>query len=80
MQRFKIAFLLFVFISCEEDSYKMDRKIQFKADSLFVLEEQLLTKKLDSICLENQKSRKQNLLDSIVEIRKQEIIQFQKGL
>ncbi|MGB3083765.1 MAG: hypothetical protein WBB21_03555, partial [Saprospiraceae bacterium] len=65
---------------CEEDSYKMDRKIQFKADSLFVLEEQLLTKKLDSICLENQKSRKQNLLDSIVEIRKQEIIQFQKGL
>lgn len=80
MYRIHGLFLILIFCSCENEMQKEDHFIKFKVDSLFQLEEKMLTTKMDSLCAQKYKNRKQIILDSIVMVRKKEIIQLQKGL
>ena len=80
MNRYNFFLLAFILYSCENESIKENHLLKFKVDSLFQLEEKALILKMDSICALKYNARKQIILDSIVEVRKQEIIQLQKGL
>ncbi len=66
--------------SCGEDIRTIERRAKYKADSLFQYEYSGIIKFQDSICELKQSKDMSNLLDSIVEIRKQEIIKLQQGL
>jgi hypothetical protein len=74
-----LLFLIF-FFSCGEDAYKIEKKAKVKADSLFQIEYQTIIREQDSLCMLRNKSVLPHLLDSIVEVRKIQIIQLQKGL
>jgi high-affinity K+ transport system ATPase subunit B len=80
MKAFNILLITILIASCEEDSYRLEKHARITADSLFQLEYQTLIREQDSLCLIKKQARKQIMLDSIVLVRKQEIIQLQKGL
>ncbi len=80
MKAFKILFVVLLCSSCEEESYRLEKHARITADSLFQLEYQMLIREQDSLCILRKQARMQILLDSIVLVRKQEIIQLQKGL
>lgn len=80
MKVFKFLLIAILFSSCEAESYRLEKHARITADSLFQLEYQTLIREQDSLCVLRKQARKQILLDSIVLVRKQEIIQLQKGL
>lgn len=80
MKMLSLIIICILIYSCEEDTYRMEKGAKHKADSIFQIQYQSLIKEQDSICTFRKKMNMQHLLDSIVEIRKREIIQLQKGL
>ena len=59
---------------------KWKKRAKFEADSLFLIEYQSILKEQDSICTLRKQASLKTMVDSIVDIRKKEIIQLQKGL
>ncbi len=72
--------LIGILSSCQEETPKMERQVKLSADSLFQIERALLTRELDSICVQYKHTYHQSILDSIVLQRKKEILQLQQGL
>lgn len=72
--------LVWIFSACVDESPKSNRIIEFKADSLFQLEINNLTREADSMCQLFQTMNHSIFLDSIVAVRKKEILQLQRGL
>lgn len=66
--------------SCIDESPKLNRIIEFKADSLLQLEINNLTREADSACRIFHQLNHPIFLDSIVALRKKEILQLQQGL
>lgn len=80
MKQISCLLFLLMWMSCGEDIRSLDRRAKYKADSLFQYEYPVIIKTQDSICNLKKDMNKQVLLDSIVEIRKQEIIKLQEDL
>jgi len=72
--------MLFLLTSCIDESPKLNRIIEFKADSLLQLEINNLSREADSFCLIFHQLNHPIFLDSIVALRKKEILQLQQGL
>lgn len=80
MKVFKFILIGMVILSCRKNINSLEKKAKYQADSLFQLEYPLVNNSLDSLCNLKKQNRMHVLLDSVVEIRKQEIIELQKGL
>jgi hypothetical protein len=80
MNKFKFICLLTLLSSCGEDVFKIERLAQQQADSLFLVEYPTLVHIQDSICQLNKQLNRNAIIDSIVEVRKQQIIDIQKSL
>jgi high-affinity K+ transport system ATPase subunit B len=79
MMRYIASILLF-FSACADESYKVEQKVGFIADSLFRTEKDLIHREMDSLCQVNKVKRHDFVLDSIIEVRKEEILKLQRGL
>ncbi|MBK6859837.1 MAG: hypothetical protein IPK91_08995 [Saprospiraceae bacterium] len=77
---FRCFSMLFLFSSCIDESPKLNRIIEFKADSLLQLEINNLSREADSFCRIFHQLNHPIFLDSIVALRKKEILQLQQGL
>lgn len=80
MKHLSIIFLVLFSIACGEPDEKLERIARVRADSLFQNEKKELDSHLDSICKARNLSEFQRSLDSIVEIRKNEILKLQQDL
>ena len=78
----KCKYFLFglLFYSCGESSSAIEKVVRFKSDSIFAIESQFITKEQDSLCVLRKQASMQYMLDSILIVRKEEIIHLQKGL
>ena len=74
------AGILLLFGACADESYKVEQKVSFIADSLFRKEQDLIHREMDSLCMVIKVQRHNFVLDSIIEVRKEEILKLQRGL
>ena len=77
---FRGLIMMFLLTSCIDESPKLNRIIEFKADSLLQLEINNLSREADSFCRIFHQLNHPVFLDSIVAHRKKEILQLQQGL
>lgn len=76
-----IEFILFFsLLACGADQTELEKESRHQADSLFNLRRPQLELELDSICQMKLKNAMETQLDSIIEVRKSEIIKLQEGL
>lgn len=77
---FRGLIMMFLLTSCIDESPKLNRIIEFKADSLLQLEINNLSREADSFCRIFHQLNHPVILDSIVALRKKEILQLKQGL
>lgn len=76
----KILGLILLLSACGHDETSLDKIARNRTDSLFQLEYQSLIRQQDSICAIRKQMDYTSIIDSIVQVRKQQIIELQKGL
>jgi hypothetical protein len=80
MKLCNVLFCVVCMASCGDDIRTLERRAKYMADSIFQYEYSVIVKSHDSICTIKMGMNMQNKLDSIVEIRKMEILKLQQGL